>query len=130
MAMAPFASLKKVFLSAVMLGLVSVPSNAFVLCPADAGRSSLRFARSAHPFSLFEPHLCTRTSNFGKRVRVPLHSSNIKSIPDSERHYTELPNVVLDAVAKAAKAAVEKSTGEGTESSGAGIPYFLDASHR
>ncbi len=100
-----------------------MPCNAFVVCPAEKGQFSRRLSSNMYPFSrtIFASHNCIRKSNIGTRVKVLVHSSNIKDIAESEVSYTELPNVVLEAVVKAAKAAVEKSTGEGTESGGPGL---------
>jgi hypothetical protein len=118
-----------------MFGFVCVPSNAFVVCPAEKGQLLPRhFASDIHSFHRIPSHpvphiqsqFCIRHSKVGTQVRVQLHSSGTKDVPGYEASYAELPNVVLEAVAKAAAAAVEKSTGEGTESGGPGLlPHSL-----
>ncbi len=113
------------FLLAIIFGLIFVPCDAFVVCPGNKGHFPRLVASNTFSFSRtrFESNNYIHNSNIGRRVELSLHSSGIKDIPESEASHAELPNDVLEAVVKAAKSAVERSTGEGTESGGPGLPF-------
>jgi hypothetical protein len=71
-----------------------------------------------------KPGVCGRFSASVLRNK-PLRSQIRAAASSHGTPDTDISNAVLEAVAKAAKTAVEESTGEGTESGGPGIMLFI-----